>query len=375
MNIQIFNNLALPPPESLADTSPDKRAAEQAPEDEPSAKRSKLKEEEVAQDVTRLVEHSEVAEAHDTEPHPKRYKLSDDEVAEGVDRLVAHYRLEAAQKARLEAVAKLTRYTPTVREVEWVAKEAKLRDCGSELDVWIFAYMEYFPWYLRSQDEDHRLWTGAFRRYDGSVAYLWIGFETTAKSGTQSTLYLDGPQATNKSEDTFRPPYWTRCWVTWHAPLEMMFGLHANFPQDRTNEAKNRTAADHQDEILKAVMKVLARFPGLITELDDADSSKILRLYTKHSTKPFKNKEMLTPDNPLAKLFEVLCTESQESMPKSKTQTTPTKQDGAKKETTKIQAVFKADPVAKDSDEEMEDDEGNLEGTDDTVSEHLGDAI
>lgn len=88
----------------------------------------------------------------------------------------------------------------------------------------------------------------------------------------------------------------------------MMFGLHATFPQDRLNDAKNRIAADHQDEILKAVMKVLARFPGLITELDTADKSNIYRLYPEHARMPFRDREKFSEGSPLAKLFEALCT-------------------------------------------------------------------
>lgn len=52
------------------------------PQQEPLAKRYKLDDDEVAQGLTRLVEHYEVAEAHDDESPPKRYKLNDDGVAE-----------------------------------------------------------------------------------------------------------------------------------------------------------------------------------------------------------------------------------------------------------------------------------------------------
>lgn len=225
MDIQIFTIFDLSPPESLADLSSAKRAADQVLEDEhpakrykpndenlssakraadqpledeSPAKRHKLNDDEVAQGVTRLVEHCELAEAHDDESPPKRYKLNDDEVAEGVTRLVEYYKLDEAQKARLEHIAKLARYTPTVAEVEWVAKEAKLRDGSSTLDIWIFAYMEYFPWFLRTKGEDSRLWTGAWRRYDHRVAYLWIGFPATSQQGLERTIYLDSPETLAK---------------------------------------------------------------------------------------------------------------------------------------------------------------------------------
>lgn len=225
-----------------------------------------------------------------------------------MNRLVEHYKLDEAQKARLEHIAKLARYTPTVREVEWVAKEAKLRDGSSDLDIWIFAYMEYFPWFLRTKDEDSRLWTGAWRRYDGRVAYLWIGFPATSQQGLERLIYLDGPRDAGEDQEVFEPPAWARSLVTWHTPLEMMFGLHANFPQDRFNDAKNKTAADHQDEILKAVMKFLTRFPGLNTELDTSDNTKIYRLYPEHARMPFRDREKFSGSGPLAKLFETLCT-------------------------------------------------------------------
>lgn len=311
-NFQVFNNFVPLPAESSAETPSVKRAANQAPEHEPPAKRYRLNDDEIAQGVTRLVEHHEVAEDHDNEAPPKRHKMNDYEVAEGVKQLVAHYRLDASQKTRLENVAKLTRYTPTVAEVEWVADEAKLRQDGSDLDIWMFAYMEYFPWYLYSRDDDHRFWTGAFRRFDGRVLYLYIGFKSTKKGIPKSTLYFDRPQGKGKKKSVFRPESGARCLVTWHTPLEKMFGLHETFPQDRQNDLRNKAAAAHQDEILKATMKVLARFPGLITVLDAADQSNIVRLYPKHSPNPFRFREMLTPNNPLAKLFDMLCSGSQQ---------------------------------------------------------------
>ncbi|KAH0289379.1 hypothetical protein M436DRAFT_82674 [Aureobasidium namibiae CBS 147.97] len=256
------------------------------------------------------------ADALDNEPPLKRYRLDDDQVTEGVDRLVAHYKLDAAQKARLDRVAKITRYTPTVREVEWVVRAAELPSDGTNLDMWMFAYMEYFDWFLRSQGQDHRLWTGALRRYDKRVAYLWIGFKGASKSGPKGTLYFDGPQGPNKPKNVFRPPFWARCWITWHEPLETLFALGENFSQDITDDSANKIAAGIQNEILKAVMKVLARFPGLISELEDEDQSIIYQLHARYSATPFKDREAFDPSGPLAKLFELLCTKSQESTPK-----------------------------------------------------------
>jgi hypothetical protein len=77
-------------------------------------------------------------------------------------------------------------------------------------------------------------------------------------------------------------------------------------PQNSRDEAKNKRAAILQNEYLKAIMKVLARFPGLIVERDVNENN--FQLYKEWSLWPFRHQEKFSEDSPLAKLFETLCT-------------------------------------------------------------------
>ena len=91
------------------------------------------------------------------------------------------------------------------------------------------------------------------------------------------------------------------------------------------DDSANKAGADIQNKILKAVMKVLARFPGLISELEE-DQSTIYQLYGSYSATPFKDREAFDPSGPLAGLFELLCTEPPEPSPKKTTKKTLTQE-------------------------------------------------
>lgn len=274
MDVQIFTIFELPPPESLADLSSAKRAADEGPKDEPP---------------------------------PKRYKLTDDEINEGVTRLVRHYGLNEYQKRRLKFVANRTNFVPTVDEVEWVVEEAKLRDGNIDLDFFMFPYMEFYPWYFRSKDEDFRLYIGAFIYYDGMTWPVWMRFAQTA-SGPKTSLYLDGPGEDVEGEaGTLNLQDYRRQFITWWEPFDHLFQLARMTPENRDDASKHQLATDLQDDYFRATVKVLARFPGLILERDPDDETKRRQVYSNFSTSPFLHAEAFSPVNPLAKLFEMLC--------------------------------------------------------------------
>ena len=249
---------------------------------------------------------------------PKRHKMKEEEIKQGVKVLVKHYQLDETQKKNLEYVAELTKYVPNVNEVEWVATEARLREgCTQDLNIWMFAYMEYFPWYLRSKDEDHRLWAGALKRYNGLTWYLWIDFPSSQHSPDVQE-YLNSPQGADKPKHEYYPQAWARNFVTWHTPFDVLFKLDDMMPDDRFDETKNEDARALQNAYLKATMKILARFPGLIVELDPSDKSKTYQLHGGWSEWPFLHREKFSESNPLAKLFDMLCTKKMKTVNQAK---------------------------------------------------------
>jgi hypothetical protein len=53
----------------------------------------------------------------------------------------------------------------------------------------MFAYMEYYPWFLRTFDEDARLRLDSFIRHCGASSNLWIGLNLI-QSGPKSQPLL-----------------------------------------------------------------------------------------------------------------------------------------------------------------------------------------
>ena len=225
-----------------------------------------------------------------------------------VKALVEHYGLNDYQETRLKFVAKRTKFVPTVDQVEWVVKEAKLRDGNKKLDFFMFPYMEFYPWYLRSKDEDFRLYLGAFVRYDGRTWPVWMRFAMT-EEGPKTSLYLNCPEKGSKGpEEVLELQEYRRLYMTWWYPFDHLFQLARMSPEDPEEKDKAKIAASLQDDYFKATVKVLARFPGLIMEHDPDDYSKHCQVYSDYSAFPFLQTEALSPANPLAKLFDMLCT-------------------------------------------------------------------
>jgi hypothetical protein len=239
------------------------------------------------------------------EPPAKRNKAWEDEIKKGVKEIIRKYGLDDAQTTHLEMLADLVGWVPTIDEVEWVADQAKLHDSEHRLDIWLFAYMEYYPWFLRSKEGEHRLWLGAFRRYDGLTWHAWIGFHHHESIGLRGQLYTCGPKGRGKPKGALRIKPWVRRWLAWHKPLTHLFQLDEMTPEDPDDESKNKAATILQNDYLAAVMKVLARFPGLIMEYN-YDTKQPYQLYEGFNPWPFKDKEQASPQNTLADLSDLL---------------------------------------------------------------------
>jgi hypothetical protein len=306
MNIQIFQNFALPPTLGHSSTSR-KRAADEAPDFEPPYKKYQR----------------------------KRNKMSPEKIKQGVEVLVERYQLEEVQKANLESVAKLTHFVPSVEQVEWVATEARLReDRGHELNICMFAYMEFFPWFLDDKDGVYRLSIG---ERNSSKRQLWVGFHVTSQHKIEEVLYTYCHQKKRfgKASNLYSRK------VTWLTPLKHCFQLDKMPPEECSEQLYRRLSGGEQKKLivasriqikyLKATMKVLARFPGLVRELDNPRNprgTKHHQLHEDWSAQPFRYKEKSSENNPLAELFKVLCTKETGKVEGAKSQERTDQRDG-----------------------------------------------
>jgi hypothetical protein len=242
-------------------------------------------------------------------PVPKKTMLLPLEIERAVEILVKHYQLNQVQQAVLESVADDTQSVPTIEDIEWLATQARLREHSThELPVWLFPNMEHYPWYLRNEGEDYRMFLGVFRRCDGLVWELWAGFIQT-KTGTKIRLYHHSPKPEKEHKGRHRLGPSDRRFLTWLPSIDICFGLEKMLPDDPFAEVPNKEAAALQDAYIKGMMKVLARFHGLILERHEYDDILRYQLHgTQWSAWPFRFRKQSSGNNPLAKLSEILCT-------------------------------------------------------------------
>ncbi|KAH0281118.1 hypothetical protein KCU91_g484, partial [Aureobasidium melanogenum] len=294
MDIEIHEHFSLPPNEGVDPNTPSaNRAGDSALVDERSAKRPSLSRSDRTEGVTQ------------GQPLLKRPWLSQSALDRGVKILVEHYKLDQGQEEILRLRAKEHKFVPTVDQVEWVVKEAKLREDHSKhkLNLVMFAYMEYYPWYLRSLGNDHRVYVGDFDTWR-THNEVWISFD-----GKKSQLHFDSPKP-GKSKDVFRLKPVFRRYFKWFASFDELSQLGLMKSEVIDDHAKAKVHAERQNAYIKAATKVLARFPGLILERHpdpDKPMHRIKLHEPKWSAFPFKDNEPTLPDNPLKQLFKKLC--------------------------------------------------------------------
>ncbi|KAG9526434.1 hypothetical protein KCU93_g5540, partial [Aureobasidium melanogenum] len=319
MDIEIHENFSLPPgDQDNPNTFSAKREGDPALVDERPAKRPSMSESDRIGGVT------------EGQPLLKRARLSQSALDRGVKILAEHYKLDKGQEENLRLVAKEHKFVPTVDQVEWVVKEAKLRedDPKHKLNLVMFAYMEYYPWYLRSLGDDHRVLIGFIDTYE-SHDELWLSFD-----GKKSQLHFDSPKP-GKSKDVLRMKPVFRQYVEWFGSFDELFQLGQMKPEPFDDHGKAKIHADRHNAYIKAATKVLARFPGLILERHPDPNKPMHRIKLhrpKWSTFPFKDNEANSPENPLGKLFELLTTKPQKSDTPKKT----TKSKAGKKSAVKV---------------------------------------
>lgn len=294
MDIEIHENFSLPPgDQDNPNTFSAKREGDPALVDERPAKRPSLSESDRIEGVT------------EGQPLLKRARLSKSALDRGVKILVEHYKLDKDQEENLRLRAKEHKFVPTVDQVEWVVKEAKLREDNPrhKINLVMFAYMEYYPWYLRSLGSDHRVYVGDIESWR-TENEIWISFD-----GRKSQLHFDSPKP-GKSKDVFRVKPVFRRYFRWLASFDELFQLSSMKSEDLDDDSKAKAHADWHNAYIKAATKVLARFPGLILERHP-DPDKPMHRIKLHGSKwsafPFKDNESMLPGNPLEQLFKKLC--------------------------------------------------------------------
>jgi hypothetical protein len=75
----------------------------------------------------------------------------------------------------------------------------------------------------------------------------------------------------------------------------------------RIHQEKRELATELRNTYFTAILKALARFPGLISERNQSYHSEIRQVYEEWSAQPFRYEEKFSESNPLAKLFDDLC--------------------------------------------------------------------
>ncbi|KAH0354431.1 hypothetical protein KCU81_g1501, partial [Aureobasidium melanogenum] len=230
----------------------------------------------------------------------KRFRYSESEITQSVKVLVHHYGLDTAQEEVLTALVKEHEVVPTVEEVEWVVQEAQLRDGDQALNWPMFYFMEFYPWYLRLLKDDHRVFVGIFE-HQKEKRDLWASFTP------KSQFHLNGPLP-GKQKNVFRLKAELRPYIKWHASFEELFQL-SNIKSDSFEDlAGAKKAQQQQTAYIKAVMKVLARFPGLIFDRNLHEGEQSNQLYgPTWDAFPFLNREERSEQNPLNDLFKLLC--------------------------------------------------------------------
>lgn len=194
------------------------------------------------------------------------------ELRAAVQILVKHYKLHLLEKETLLLVAEDTQWVPSVEDVEWLVEEAKLKvNSAHKLPIWLYPYMEFYPWYLRNDGvggDKYRVFLGVFKYFDGSTWELWAEFKPS-QTGPQVHLYHDSIKIHSEREEKslIKPTH--RRFLTWLPSIELCFRLDDMLPEDFDAEDANREGAAQQDSYIKGMMKVLARFPGMIVDRDD----------------------------------------------------------------------------------------------------------
>ncbi|KAH0361158.1 hypothetical protein KCU65_g8883, partial [Aureobasidium melanogenum] len=324
MDIQLFENFALPPDSRMEIEIHENFSLPPGDQDHPNTSSTKR-----AGDPA-LVDERPLKRAH----------LSESDLTEDVKALVEYYQLNEFQEEILIKRAKEHKFVFTVEQVEWVVEEAKLREDHPrhKINLVMFAYMEYYPWYLRSLGDDHRVFIGAIDTWR-SHNELWVSF-----NGKKSQLHWDSPRP-GESKDVLRLPAVFRRYVKWLASFDDLFQLGLMKSEKIDDHARAKNFQEKQSAYIKAAMKVLARFPGLILERHPDPGKPMVRIQLyqpKWSAFPFKANEADSPENPLGKLFGLLTTKPEKSE-------TP-------KKTAKSKASKKSDRKVIESDESDEED-------------------
>ncbi|KAG9750341.1 hypothetical protein KCU73_g6598, partial [Aureobasidium melanogenum] len=353
MDIEIHENFSLPPgDQDNPNTFSAKREGDPALVDERPAKRPSMSESDRIGGVT------------EGQPLLKRARLSQSALDRGVKILAEHYKLDKGQEENLRLRAKEHKFVPTVDQVEWVVKEAKLREDNPKhkINLVMFAYMEYYPWYLRSLGSDHRVYVGDIESWR-TENEIWISFD-----GRKSQLHFDSPKP-GKSKDVFRVEPVFRRYFRWLASFDELFQLSSMKSEDLDDDAKAKLHADWHNAYIKATTKVLARFPGLILERHP-DPDKPMHRIKLHGSKwsafPFKCNEANSPENPLGGLFELLTTKLEKSDTPKKAGKSKASKKGAAK-------VIKPDESSEEEVEGDESSEEEVEGDESSEEEVKGD--
>lgn len=191
-------------------------------------------------------------------------------------------------------LAKLHKTDPNTGHLRWLSVEANLVYNNNvpflKLNIPCFWFIQYYPWFLRKFGSSHRLFVGYFATYKDE-SELWVGW--VREDDHELKLKFYGHCQEGMKDIEFDLNNGLRKHIKWYQPLVDIF----NFALMGNTVMKDQIK--RQDVHLLAIAKVLARFPGLVFELDAQDKDTIYQVNgDSWATFPFTALEAPREDNP-----------------------------------------------------------------------------
>ncbi|KAG9530503.1 hypothetical protein KCU93_g2678, partial [Aureobasidium melanogenum] len=179
--------------------------------------------------------------------------------------------------------------------LDWLVEEAKLGHRVVKVEVLnipCFFYMQHYPWFMRKLAKGVRLFVGHLECYL-TRCELWVGWHPSQDADAPPELRFYGECDDSITGQALKITPNLRKYIQWHDSFKQVFRI-----EDMGNGVVKDTVI-RQDAHLRAIAKVLARFPGLVCERDPEDDRFFIKANGSTWEKfPFTKRESPKPENP-----------------------------------------------------------------------------
>lgn len=179
-------------------------------------------------------------------------------------------------------------------KLDWIVEEAQLGHRVVEVEVLnipCFYFVQCYPWFMRNLDRGVRLFVGHIPIYRTDYE-LWVGWEQSDVPNAPPKLIFHGHADKDHDDIKIAITPDVRKHIKWWFSLEQIFKFSCM--------GNNITdTVIRQDAHLRAIAKVLARFPGLVVERDPTSEETVIAVNGPGWSKfPFTDREQQKPENP-----------------------------------------------------------------------------